>query len=234
MKVRLLAFASARDAIGSGELDVELQPEATLEMLLRDLEDRYPQLAAIRTRLAIAVNGEIVEDLEIRPEPGSEIALLPPVSGGSPIGAVELTDEPIDLQSCGVDLDPSIGATVIFLGTVRGGHGAKTVTGITYDAYREMATKTLEAIVAELERTSPKARARIVHRLGPVATGEASIAIAVATAHRQEAYAISREILERVKREVPIWKLEHYSDGTSAWREEEPLRAESIAHPQLD
>ena len=118
--------------------------------------------------------------------------------------------------------DPSRGAVVLFLGTVRSRHGGREVASITYTAYRPMAERILADIAGDLEREHQSAVA-IVHRLGEIAAGEASVAIAVAAPHRAAAYAASRQALERLKREAPIWKLEHYSGGASAWREEESL-----------
>src|SRR5260370_28175346 len=86
-----------------------------------------------------------------------------------------------------------------------------------------MARQALERIAADLEQATEGLRVAIVHRLGEIPVGEPSVAIATAARHRAAAYEASREALERLKSEVPIWKLEHYSDGQAAWREEEPL-----------
>ena len=86
-----------------------------------------------------------------------------------------------------------------------------------------MAEAALERIARELEADAPGLRVRIVHRLGDIEIGQPSVAIAVSSPHREAAYRASREALERLKREAPIWKREHYSDGSTAWREEEVL-----------
>jgi len=85
-----------------------------------------------------------------------------------------------------------------------------------------MAERRLRQLVAELEARHG-ARLTIVHRLGALLPGEASVVIAAAAAHREAAYDASREALERLKREVPVWKREHYADGSARWREDEPL-----------
>jgi molybdopterin synthase catalytic subunit len=118
--------------------------------------------------------------------------------------------------------DPSRGAVVLFLGTVRNRQGGREVVSIHYAAYRLLAERVLARIAADLEAEHRGAVA-IVHRLGEVAAGQASVAIAVAAPHRAAAYAASRQALERLKREAPIWKREHYAGGESAWREEESL-----------
>lgn len=112
---------------------------------------------------------------------------------------------------------------VVFLGTVRDHSEGRSVTGIEYTAYERLAETRLGAIVADLEGQHDGLRLAIVHRLGRLAVGESSIAIVTASAHRTAAYEANRTALERVKREVPIWKDERYDDGTRAWREVEPL-----------
>jgi molybdopterin synthase catalytic subunit len=115
------------------------------------------------------------------------------------------------------------GATVLFVGTVRDSHAGRTVAGIDYSAYEPMAEATLAAIERELAAEHAGLALRVVHRLGTLAAGEASIVIAAAAPRRDAAFAAARRALERVKREAPIWKLERYADGGEAWREEENL-----------
>jgi molybdopterin synthase catalytic subunit len=223
MRIRLLAFATARDAIGSQQIELVLPDGATIEDLATRLRRDYPKLRAVWPRLAVAVDGELVEaDTDLHP--GCEVALLPPVSGGAPDTRVHLVDGPIDLEALSRETaDPSCGALLMFVGAVRARHHDRTVTKITYDAYRPMALRALESIITELEASSPGLRLGIVHRLGETPVGEASVVIAAASPHRAAAYDASRQALERLKREAPIWKQEHYADGEWQWREEEPL-----------
>ncbi|MEM9594884.1 MAG: molybdenum cofactor biosynthesis protein MoaE [Acidobacteriota bacterium] len=222
MKIRLLAFATASDLVGKGPQDLELDAGARLSDLRLLLQDRHPTLEALWPRLAVAVDGALVQgDPEL--QDGAEVALLPPVSGGAPAKA-QLVDGPIDVAA----LERAVaaadcGAVVLFLGTVRDHHGGRAVARLDYSAYRPLAESTLASIVADLEASEEPIRAAIVHRLGSVPIGEPSVVIAVASPHRQAAYDASRLALERLKKEVPIWKREHYADGDVAWREEEPL-----------
>ncbi len=109
------------------------------------------------------------------------------------------------------------GAVLLFLGAVRQVNDGRDVTGIDYAAYEAMARRELEAIVAEgIERFGTPDVA-IVHRLGELAVEEVSVAIAVGHPHRDTAYAVSRWVIEELKRRVPIWKREHYVDGTREW-----------------
>jgi len=224
--IRLLAFASASDALGAAEVALELPQGSSVGTLKSSLEQRYPALAGLWHRIAIAVNGEIADDGTLL-EDEAEVALLPPVSGGSMVAAASrarLVDGPIDTaEPIRAVQSRSRGAVVLFVGTVRDHHRGRAVERITYSAYGSMAHSRLERIVRELEDEAEGLAVAIVHRLGSIAAGEASVVIATASPHRQEAYAASRRALERLKAEVPIWKREHYVDGAAAWREEESL-----------
>lgn len=224
MKARVIAFATASDVLGRQPLALELPESSRVADLGRELCTRYPALEKIWPRLAVAVDGELAAgDRELLD--GCEVALLPPVSGGSGLARPPvLTEAPIDVAAVAAAVaDPACGAVLLFLGTVRDHHRGRRVERLTYSAYRSMAEKTLERIIAELE--AGPVRVAIAHRLGEVPVGEASVVIAVASAHREAAYEASRKALERLKREVPIWKREHYAGGEAVWREEESLAA---------
>jgi molybdopterin synthase catalytic subunit len=224
MKVRVLAFAGVRQIVGQSELEIELPDGSRLEDLQRALGERFPDLVDYWGRLAVAIDGELAGTGNALTD-GAEIALLPPVSGGRG-GAVGLVDGPIDADAVTASVAaPGSGAVVVFSGTVRDHHQGRSVTHLTYDAYRPMALTVLGRIVREIEDGDPEVTLAITHRLGEVPAGQPSVVIAAASPHRESAYAASRQALERLKREVPIWKLEHYADGGETWREEEPLRA---------
>ncbi|HVR09852.1 MAG TPA: molybdenum cofactor biosynthesis protein MoaE [Thermoanaerobaculia bacterium] len=243
MRIRLLAFASAHDALGTGELDLDLPEAARVADLRAWLDARYPALAPLWPRLAVAVNGSIAPSDQVLGE-GAEVALLPPVSGGSGgVGhAVAAAGPMVDLVDAAIDpqevvsrvASPACGAVLLFLGTVRD-HSRRrdqttgAVLRLTYTAYRPMARQALLRIAADLEGATEGLRVAIVHRLGEIPVGEASVAIATAARHRAAAYEANRQALERLKAEVPIWKLEHYADGRAAWREEELLKGASTS-----
>lgn len=223
MKIRLLAFATAADALGTGETDLEMPEGSQVSDLRTRLDRDHPGLIPLWPRLAIAVDGRIVPP-DTYLKDGAEVALLPPVSGGTEEPLAELTDGPIDAARVVAAVSgPGRGAVVVFLGTVRDHHAGRPVAKLTYSAYRPMAEEGLRRIAADLEAAHENLGAAIVHRLGEVPVGEASVAIAIASPHRAAAYDASRTALERLKAEIPIWKREHYADGEAAWREEEPL-----------
>lgn len=112
---------------------------------------------------------------------------------------------------------PGAGAILTFLGVTRDRFGSKQVLRLEYEAWPEMARAELLRIGAELEDRWPGARVAFVHRVGVVAVGEASVAIAVSAPHRDEAYQASRFAIDQLKRRVPIWKKEWYTDGSS-WK----------------
>lgn len=111
---------------------------------------------------------------------------------------------------------PDRGGTAVFHGTVRNHHQGRRVTGIEYSAYEEMAEAVCHGIVAEAEARWP-VRVALRHRLGELAVGEIAVSVAAAGAHRDEAFAACRYVIEEVKRRVPIWKRERFEDGTEEW-----------------
>ena len=109
------------------------------------------------------------------------------------------------------------GAVLLFLGAVRQVNDGRDVTGIDYAAYEGMAQRELDAIVVEASEKFATPDVVVQHRLGELGVEEVSVAIAVGHAHRDAAYAVSRFVIEELKRRVPIWKREHYTDGTREW-----------------
>lgn len=109
------------------------------------------------------------------------------------------------------------GAAILFVGTVRDQNDGRAVSGMRYDAFVEMADPVLSAIAAEAAVRAGSERIAVVHRTGELAIGDVSVAIAVSTPHRSEAFDAARYIIEQIKVRVPVWKHEHYIDGDSRW-----------------
>jgi molybdopterin synthase catalytic subunit len=131
---------------------------------------------------------------------------------------VSIVTEPIDLAAVLREVgSPAHGASILFAGTVRDTNDGKNVSGMDYTAYIGMAEREMQSIVDEATREFPGSFVVIVHRIGELAIGEASVAIATSHAHRDQAYGASRYAIEQLKARVPIWKREHYVDGTREW-----------------
>ncbi len=109
------------------------------------------------------------------------------------------------------------GASVLFLGVVRGDSEGKKVLYLEYEAYEEMAERMFEELVASAFEKWPLQEIKILHRIGRVWLGQIAVAIEVKSAHRDEAYQTSRYLIEEIKHKVPIWKKEYFADGTSEW-----------------
>ena len=125
-----------------------------------------------------------------------------------------ITDKPINLQEL-VDYvtDPEAGAIVPFIGTTRNNNEGRRVIALDYEGYREMAERELARIGEQAREKWPICKMAIVHRLGPVQIGEASVIIVVSSAHRDAAFAASRFAIEEIKKTVPIWKKEVFEGG---------------------
>ena len=131
---------------------------------------------------------------------------------------VRLTREPIDLASL-QQTTPGDGALSMFVGVVRNENRGRPVLRLEYEAYEEMALPLMREIAAETRARFPVTLVRLVHRLGRLEIGEASVAVAVASPHRDEAFAACRHAIDTLKARVPIWKKELYADG-SVWLDE--------------
>ena len=124
---------------------------------------------------------------------------------------------------------PEDGAVLLFLGTVRNHADGQAVNGMTYEAYERMAAPVLAEIAREAADRLGTDRVAVVHRVGELAIGEVSVAIAVSSPHRGRAYDASRYVIEEIKKRLPVWKHEHYTDGRSKWVEGVTPTPESAA-----
>ncbi len=131
---------------------------------------------------------------------------------------IQLTDQPIDPQAV---LDrvasPAAGAVVLFLGTVRHESRGRATVALEYESYADMARKELEQLAAEARKRWALCECAIVHRLGRMEVGQLSVAIAVSSPHRREAFEAGQWLIDRIKQVVPIWKNEQFADGTCEW-----------------
>lgn len=129
-----------------------------------------------------------------------------------------ITSDPIAAESVFPLVDsPENGAAVLFLGVVRNHNEGKSVSGVHYEAYRDMAEQVLRDIATEAAQRISPAHIAAVHRFGDLAVGDVSIAIAASTPHRAEAFDACRYVIEEVKKRLSVWKQEHYVEGEAAW-----------------
>jgi molybdopterin synthase catalytic subunit len=131
---------------------------------------------------------------------------------------IAITDSPIDLQRVVASVaNEEAGAVNVFIGTTRNHSNGRVVTLLEYEAYEPMAVKMMRQIAGIARERWDVHGVSIVHRIGAVPVGEASVVIAVASAHRREAFEACRFLIDELKRVVPIWKREHFADGTVEW-----------------
>jgi molybdopterin synthase catalytic subunit len=210
MALTILYFAAAREAAGTARESVDVDA-ATVGEVRRALSSLHPQLARILPRCRLAVNQEMAEDGDAVP-PGAEIAIIPPVSGGAP--RCRVVERPIAVEEvASMVRDPGRGAIVTFEGDVRGETRGRRVVRLEYEAYAAMAERSLATIAAAVEQEHG-ASVAILHRVGHLSPGEPAVVIAAAAPHRTPAFRACEATIERLKRDVPIWKREVFDDGT--------------------
>ena len=226
----VLLFASLRDVAGE-KIEVVLGGDANVAELLKQIGSSFPALAPWTKHVRVAVNCEYA-GAEQKIEIGDEIAILPPVSGGAE-STVEIdrtwtlvTEAPLDVvdimsraERC---LAGGAGAIVPFVGIVRNNARGQSVTHLEYQAYGAMAEAEMRRIAGEANERWNCACA-LAHRTGRLEIGEASLVVAVASAHRVEAFEACRWVVDEIKLRVPVWKKEHAANGTF-WIED-PLQS---------
>ena len=207
MRVVVRLFAGLRERAGTGEQQVELAEGATAADVWASLPDG---LGERPDGLVLAVNRRYAaEDTPLAD--GDEVALIPPVSGGSP---VRLTPEPIDLAAVAAEVaDEQAGAIATFSGTTRVESRGRSVRHLDYEAYPGMAEEVMTDLVEALKAKYALCEVAIVHRTGRVGIGQTSVAIAVSAPHRGEALAACAEAIDTLKQTVPLWKKEAYEGG---------------------
>jgi molybdopterin synthase catalytic subunit len=211
VKISVRAFAAVRDIVGRPEIALEVPEGMTAGRLLQQLAAEYPRLRALVPSLRLAVNREYAEETRLLAD-GDELAIIPPVSGGADL--FEITEAPLSVDRLVAEVGQNTsGAVASFVGIVREFARGRQVRYLEYDAYPEMARASMRQIGDEIRKRWPVDRIAMVHRIGRLAIGEASVAIAVSSPHRREALEACAYAIERVKEIVPIWKKEVWTDG---------------------
>ena len=196
MLVSVRLFAGLRERAGAARVEVELPERATVADLLAALK-LAPRSCVAAINLEYAGPGAEIA-------PGDEVALVPPVSGGdATVRRVRVTGAALDVAALSAAVrDPRAGAVVLFEGVTR------TVQELDYEAYAEMAEPKLAAIAAEEAERHGLCAVAVEHRTGTVPLSEPSVIVATSAPHRGAAFDGARAVIDRVKGEAPIWKVE--------------------------
>jgi molybdopterin synthase catalytic subunit/molybdopterin converting factor small subunit len=230
MTVKVLFFGMLKDIVGRVEEQVDVGPDARLSTVFDYYAAQFPRLRDMAGSIVMARNHEF-SGLSTSVTDGDEVAFLPPVSGGLDLYSHEITDSqgnfcaltrhPIDSRKVVEQLvRGEDGAVITFEGIVRNNTKGRATLFLDYECYESMAVKMMSEIGREIAGELPIGRIAMVHRLGRLEIGEASVVIIVTAPHRKAAFAAALEGINRLKRLVPIWKKEHFADG-EVWVEGE-------------
>jgi len=233
VQVELLFFASLADVVGQRRLRLDLPSGATVGDALGRLIQIHPRVGSYGKSLLTAVNEQYVPEAHALGD-GDELAIFPPVSGGqdeSEVGAplliegrnqlYHITRSPIDSSALARQLlAGSDGAVCIFEGVVRDNSAGRSTRYLEYEAYEHMALRKLEEIGQRILEVWDIGAVGIVHRLGHLEIGEASVVVVVTSPHRRSAFDACHYAIDRLKKIVPIWKKEFFEDG-EVWVEGE-------------
>ncbi len=216
MRVTLRHFALIRETIGQKTEEREITSGETIGDLFDRIAAEHPRLVPLKRSVMMMANEAYVPpDYALRD--GDEIAFIPPVSGGSgaPSGRLfRITEDVLDPRETERAVaDPAAGAIVTFTGVVRDNGRGRTVSALDYEAYAPAAEKMLAQVADEIEERWRLRRIAIIHRVGLLPVGEASVVISISSPHREAAFEAALDAIERLKEIVPIWKKEHYEDG---------------------
>ncbi len=236
MRIRVLFFGVLKDLAGKSADELELPEGSSGRDLLTHYERLLPQLRATLATVALAVNQEYASP-GTKLKAGDEIALLPPVSGGSTgcegdasaamptetASHASIVRDPIDGYRTVSNLKRGDdGAVIVFEGTVRNQTRGRKTLYLDYEAYEPMALQQMKSLATQALEKFQVRDVALVHRLGRLEIGETSVLIAVVSAHRAAAFEACRWLIDTLKRTVPIWKKEHFADG-AVWADGEPF-----------
>lgn len=220
--MKVLFFGVLKEIVGSAEESIEVAPNATLGEVFEAYSERFETLRNKRSSILFARNSEFAAP-DTPLTDNDEVAFLPPVSGGAAPAVHDreghvfsLTRDAIHPQEFARTLQrPEDGAVVVFEGVVRNNTKGRATLYLEYECYEQMALKQIAEIGREIADQYEVGRLGIVHRLGRLEIGEASVVVVATAPHRRPAFHAALEAIDRLKREVPIWKKEIFADGAS-------------------
>ena len=208
-------FARYREAAGRDRVELELPEGGTVEAAWAAVAERYPVLRPYRPHTLFAVGQDYVAP-EHPLRAGDEVCLFPPVSGGlDGADLYRVTEELLSQAAITAAMaDPEAGGVVVFSGVVRNETGGRRVKFLEYEAHAPMAEAKMREIGEMVHARWPGVKmVAMVHRVGRLEIGEASVMIAVSAGHRAEAFEACRFAIDRLKETVPVWKKEYFEDG---------------------
>ncbi len=222
MKITVLFFAGARERAGTGRVTVDVDASTSIADAVDAACSKAPGNASLPSNVMYARNGGYSEGSDLISD-GDEIAVIPPVSGGSDgVGHAWITPDNIESEAVvskvGSDSD---GAIVVFHGITRDRNEGRRVLHLEYESYSSMAEDTMRQIIAEMKSRWEIGDVAVCHRVGRVDIGETSMVLAVSAVHRQPAFEASLYFVDRLKEIVPIWKKEYF-EGGEVWIGETP------------
>jgi molybdopterin synthase catalytic subunit len=220
VQIRVLFFGLLKDICGGSEARLELPAGSTAGSVFEHYAASFPRLREMASSIVLARNHEFAATAEPLFD-GDEVALLPPVSGGKmpeirdPEGHYfALTRDPICIRDLENRLLQGLdGASVTFQGVVRNNTSGRRTLRLEYECYEPMAIRKMAEIGREIAAAHAVSRVGMVHRLGTMEIGEASVVIVVTAPHRRPAFDAALEGINRLKKLVPVWKKEFFEDG---------------------
>lgn len=216
IKIQMRYFAIVREQLGKSRELIEVSDGSTVGQVLDLALASSPRLRSAQSNMMVMVN-QAYQPREHVLADGDEVAIIPPVSGGSEAKRFLVTDQVLDPRRVEMlVIDDASGAVVTFAGAVRNNARGKQVSALEYEAYPPAAEKMLEQIGDEIFDRWGLRTIAIAHRYGLLQIGEISVVIAVSSPHRDAAFEACHYAIERIKVIVPIWKREFYQDG-EAW-----------------
>lgn len=227
IRIHVRLFAVLAEAVPDRDIQLQLAADSTIAHAVERLIHAYPQLQnSPMQNVFYAVNHEYATEETVLQD-GDELALIPPVSGGSDEdetgatsedGRFSLTTKPLDAERLSELVSgPEMGALCTFTGTVRAITGDRHTTHLFYEAYPPMVVAEMERIEADVQRHWPDVKVAMHHRFGKLMPGEAAVVVVAAAPHRDNAFPACRFAIDEVKRRCPIWKKEFYADDTTEW-----------------
>ncbi len=240
MRIKVLFFGPVREIVGLRDDIIEMPDGSRLQAVLENYGNRFPRLRDISSSVVLALNQQFAPQNTVIAD-GDEVALMPPVSGGSATFTHQivfptaghffaLTRDPVDGGAVARRLlRGEDGAFVNFEGVARNNSKGRPTTHLEYECYEPMAVKVMAEIGGEIAHQFPIGRIAMVHRLGKINIGETSVSVVVTAPHRKPAFDAALEAINRLKRLVPIWKKEFFADG-DMWVEGE--WDEAVLKPQ--